>query len=112
MCCQRTTPSASFFVCWLAPFGIVKCLVVDRDVAFEGVLMESCRALGVDVRYVPPCAHWQLGLAESGHYAWRRVCGQVPVTPVRVDLDAVATARAANQFVRRAGRAAYTAAFG
>ncbi|CAK0888740.1 unnamed protein product, partial [Prorocentrum cordatum] len=106
-----------FQTCWLTPFGIMQILVVDRDGAFEAVFMDNCHTLGIDVRYVPPGAHWQLGLAESGNYAWRRVFEKVidvilPTMPEHVDLAIISTSHAVNQSVRRAGRAAYAAAFG
>ncbi|CAK0896986.1 unnamed protein product, partial [Prorocentrum cordatum] len=106
-----------FQTCWLTPFGIMQILVVDRDGAFEAVFMDNCHTLGIDVRYVPPGAHWQLGLAESGNYAWRRVFEKVidvilPTMPEHVDLAIISTSHAVNQSVRRAGRTAYAAAFG
>ncbi|CAK0901104.1 unnamed protein product [Prorocentrum cordatum] len=106
-----------FQTCWLTPFGIMQILVVDRDGAFEAVFMDNCHTLGIDVRCVPPGAHWQLGLAESGNYAWRRVFEKVidvilPTMPEHVDLAIISTSHAVNQSVRRAGRTAYAAAFG
>ena len=104
-------------MCWLTPFWIAQILVVDRDGAFEGAFLENCNTLGIGVRYVPPGAHWQLGLAESGNYARRRVFEKVigtilPVILEHVDLAIIATSHAINQSVRRAGRTAYVVAFG
>ena len=58
-----------------------------------------------------------MGSVESGKYTWRRVFEKVidtipPITPEHVDLAIIATSRAVNQSVSRAGRAAYAAAFG
>eukprot|EP00959_Pyramimonas_sp_CCMP1952_P398267 8344461-Pyramimonas_sp.AAC.1 len=60
-------------MCGLAPAGIAQILAVDRDGAVEGVFLDNCNTIGVDVRCVPPGARRQLGLAESSNYAWCRV---------------------------------------
>ncbi|CAK0860302.1 unnamed protein product, partial [Prorocentrum cordatum] len=83
---------------WLVPFGIAQILAVDRDGASQCVFLDTCRAMGACVRCVPPGAHRQLGLAESGKGAARRVFetpaahfaafGRVPTLPAELLADA------------------------
>ena len=92
-------------------------MVVDRGEVFEGTFLTGAVRYGVDVRFVPPGAHWQLGSAGSGNCARRRVFEKVidttlPIDPARVDLAVIATRRAVNRSVSRADHTAYAAGFG
>ena len=57
---------------WLCFFGAPDEMALDAEGAFRGMRFESLHAqLNVDVRCVPPDAHWQLGKAERHGQALR-----------------------------------------
>ena len=106
----------TFEIVWLTPYGIPVLLTVDLDGAYRGEFEDKCLRLGIDIRFVPPGAHYE-NRAESHIAIWKRIFERVvdfmaASTPDEIDVCVLATSHAKHLARRRGGRNAYTASFG
>ncbi|CAE7242540.1 RE1 [Symbiodinium natans] len=94
---------------WFTFFGPPDEMTVDAEGAFRGMRFESLHAqLNVDIRVVPPDAHWQLGKAERHGQAlkWNaaRLISQFAATNLaEVNLCVAMAVHAKNTLIRRSG---------
>ncbi|CAE7832499.1 unnamed protein product [Symbiodinium sp. CCMP2592] len=94
---------------WFCFFGAPDEMALDAEGAFRGMRFESLHAqLNVDVRCIPPDAHWQLGKAERHGQALRynasRLINQfAALTIPEVNLCVAMACQAKNRLLRRSG---------
>eukprot|EP00435_Cladocopium_sp_Y103_P039387 s1919_g10.t1 len=94
---------------WLRYFGYPDEMVVDAEGALRGILFENLVAqTGIQLRFVPPDAHYQLGKCERHGQAakWiaRRLVSQfAAVTQEEMNIMTSLTTWAKNTMIRRCG---------
>ena len=94
---------------WLRYFGYPDEMVVDAEGALRGILFENLVAqTGIQLRFVPPDAHYQLGKCERHGQAakWiaRRLVSQfAAVTQEEMNIMTSMTTWAKNTMIRRCG---------
>ena len=94
---------------WFKYFGFTLTLVVDAEGALRGFKFENLVAqCGIQLRFVPPDAHWQLGKCERHGQAakWiaRKLVNQFAALPgEEMDIVVNMAVHAKNSMVRRCG---------
>ena len=102
---------------WLRPYGLPVRFRCDPDTRFQGYCKDRLEALGVEVEFCPPEAHWTIAVIERRNAVLRTILERMIDSNAATTLDEVedilsATLHALNSLAMTKGRSAYQAVFG
>ena len=111
------TTFASETACWFRPFGLPLVIVTDQDPRFLGTCLQNEEELGIEVKFVPEGAHYEMGLIERHNHTWRsmleKTIDALQITDVdKLQIAAVACDDSFNSLYQRCGRSPQQAVFG
>ena len=102
---------------WLRPYGLPVLFRCDPDTRFQGYCKDRLEALGIEVEFCPPEAHWTIATIERRNAVLRTILERMvdsnaATTPEEVEDILSATLHALNSSAMTKGRSAYQAVFG
>lgn len=110
------TTFASETSCWFRPFGLPLVIITDQDPRFLGSCLQKEEELGIEVKFVPEAAYYEMGLIERHNHTWWSMLEKTIDALQTMDVDklqiaAVACDDSFNSFYQRCGRSPQQALF-
>ena len=102
---------------WLRPFGLPMVIVADQDGCFMAECLSQEEELGIEVKFIPESAHYEMGLIERHNHTWRQMLEktidalQIMTIP-KLLIAAIACDDSKNSLYQRCGRSPQQAVFG